>query len=90
MPDHGNNIINEIPVDLVTNVLLQHVYSGTHRVVHASSLYYIPKALEWILEQPTKHLPAHQATRMAIPVFVQDERVKQCKEAEFYRIFSRA
>jgi nucleoside-diphosphate-sugar epimerase len=89
-PDHGSNIIDEIPVDLVANVLLQHVHSGTRGVVHASSSYYIPKALEWILEQPTKHLPAHQAARMATPVFVQDERVKQCKEAEFYRICSRA
>ncbi|KAF4633907.1 hypothetical protein G7Y89_g4210 [Cudoniella acicularis] len=48
------------------------------------------QALEWILEQPTKHLLAHQAARMATPVFVQDERVKQYKEAEFYRICSRA
>jgi alcohol-forming fatty acyl-CoA reductase len=89
-PDHGSNILDEIPVDLVANVLLQHVHSGTRGVVHASSSYYIPKTLEWILEQPSKHLPAHQAARMATPVFVQDERVKQCKEAEFYRICSRA
>lgn len=89
-PDHGSNILDEIPVDLVANVLLQHVHSGTRGVVHASSSYYIPKTLEWILEQPSKHLPAHQAASMATSVFVQDERVKQCKEAEFYRICSRA
>jgi fatty acyl-CoA reductase len=89
-PDCGSNILDEIPVDLVANVLLRHVHSGTRGVVHASSSYYIPKALKWILVQPTKHLPAHQAARMATPVFVQDERVEQSKEAEFYRIGSRA
>jgi len=89
-PNNGDNILDEIPVDLVANVLLQHVHSGTRGVVHASSSYYIPKTLEWILEQPYKYLPAHQAARMATPVFVQDERVEQCKEAEFYRIGSRA
>jgi fatty acyl-CoA reductase len=89
-PDRGSNILDEIPVDLVANVLLRHVHLGTRGVVHASSSYYIPKALEWILEQPTKHLPAHQAARMATPVFVQDKRVEQSKEAEFYQIGSRA
>ena len=88
-PTHGGNILDEIPVDLVANVLLQHVHSGTRGVVHASSSYYIPKTLEWILEQPRKHLPAHLAESMATPVFVQDERMAQCKEAEFYRIGSR-
>jgi nucleoside-diphosphate-sugar epimerase len=89
-PAHGGNILDEIPVDLVANVLLQHVHSGTRGVVHASSSYYIPKTLEWILEQPFKYLPTHWAARMATPVFIQDQRVKQCKEAEFYRIGSRA
>ncbi|KAG4428150.1 hypothetical protein IFR05_016365 [Cadophora sp. M221] len=88
-PNRGSNILNEIPVDLVANVLLRHVHLGTHGVVHASSSYYIPKTLEWILEQPTKHLPARQAEVMARPVFVQDERVEQCREAKFYRIGSR-
>ena len=89
-PTHGGNIVDEIPVDLVANVLLQHVHSGTRGVVHASSSCYIPKTLEWILEQPFKYLPAHWAARMATPVFVQDQRVEQSKEAKFYRIGSRA
>jgi nucleoside-diphosphate-sugar epimerase len=89
-PAHGGNILDEIPVDIVANVLLQHVHAGTRGVVHASSSYYIPKTLEWILERPSKYLPAHWAARMAKPVFVQDTRVEQSKEAEFYRIGSRA
>ncbi|PVH72542.1 male sterility protein [Cadophora sp. DSE1049] len=89
-PAHGGNTLDEIPVDLVANVLLQHAHSGTRGVVHASSSYYIPKTLGWILEQPSKYLPAHWAARMAKPVFVQDARVKQSKEAEFYQIGSRS
>ncbi|KAH8653988.1 male sterility protein [Tricladium varicosporioides] len=89
-PTHGHNILDEVPVDLVANVLLQHVHSGTRGVVHASSSYYIPKTLEWILEQPFNYLPPHWTARMATPVFVQDKRVKESKEAKFYRIGSRA
>ncbi|KAH8587859.1 male sterility protein-domain-containing protein [Bisporella sp. PMI_857] len=89
-PGHGANILDEIPVDLVANILLQHVHLGTHGVVHASSSYYIPKTLKWMLEQPFKHLPAQRAARMATPIFTQDQRVVQCKEAEFYQICSRA
>jgi len=89
-PNRGNNVVDEIPVDLAANILLQHVHSGTRGVVHASSSYYIPKTLQWILEQPFKYLPAHWISRMATPVFVGDKRVEQSKEAKFYRIGSRA
>ena len=89
-PTNGGNVLDEIPVDLVANVLLRHVHSGTRGVVHASSSYYIPKTLKWILEQPFKHLPAHWTKRMAKPVFIQDQRVEESKEAKFYRIGSRA
>ena len=89
-PTRGDNVLDEIPVDLVANVLLQHVHSGTRGVVHASSSYYIPKTLGWILKQPFKYLPAHWVARMATPVFVEDKRVEQSKEAKFYRIGSRA
>jgi fatty acyl-CoA reductase len=89
-PTYGSNIIDEVPVDVVANVLLQHAHSGTRGVVHASSSYYIPKTLKWILEQPFKYLPAYWVSGMATPDFIQDERVEQCKEAEFYQIGSRA
>ena len=89
-PTHGHNILDEVLVDLVANILLQHVHSGTHGVVHASSSYYIPKTLEWILEQPFNYLPPHWTARMATPVFVQDKGVEESKEAKFYWIGSQA
>jgi fatty acyl-CoA reductase len=89
-PTNGGNILDEIPVDLVANVLLRHVHSGTRGVVHASSSYYIPRTLKWILEQSFEYLRAHWTERMAKPVFVLDQRMEECKEAKFYRIGSRA
>jgi fatty acyl-CoA reductase len=89
-PTYGGNILDEIPVDLVANVLLQHVHLGTRGVVHASASYYIPKTLKWILEQLFEYLPAHWTERMAKLVFVQDQTVEESKEAKFYRIGSRA
>jgi fatty acyl-CoA reductase len=46
MPNRDRNILNEIAVDLVANILLRHINSGTRRVVHISLSYYIPNALE--------------------------------------------
>jgi fatty acyl-CoA reductase len=88
-PD-ANNILDEIPVDLVANILLQHVYVGTRGVVHASSSSYIPKTLKWFLEQPYKHVPVKWAAKMATLVFGQDHEIEESKEAQFYRIGSRA
>jgi fatty acyl-CoA reductase len=85
----GNNVLDEIPVDLVANILLQHVFVGTRGVVHASASCYIPKTLKWTLEQPSKYVPAEWAAKMATQVFVDDHTVEQCKEAQFYQIGSR-
>ncbi|KAH8650367.1 hypothetical protein BGZ60DRAFT_473972 [Tricladium varicosporioides] len=79
-PNHGGNILDEIP----------HVHLGSRGVVHASSSYYVPKRLQWVLEQPFKYLPTRWATRMATPVFAMDQKLGQCKEAEFCQIGSRA
>jgi hypothetical protein len=56
-PTHSSNILNKIRVGLVVNNLLQYAYLGSYGVIHASSSYYIPKTLEWILEQPFKYFP---------------------------------
>lgn len=86
----GDNILDEIPVDFVANVLLRHVHAGTRGVVHASSAYYVPKTLKWMLKQPLQYVPAEWAVKMTKPVFVRDQSVEQSKEAEFYQMASRA
>jgi fatty acyl-CoA reductase len=88
-PD-ANNILDEIPVDLVANILMQHVYAGTRGVVHASSSSYIPKTLKWFLEQPYKHVPVKWAEKMATLIFDQAHEIQESREAQFYRIGSRA
>ncbi|PVH69175.1 hypothetical protein DL98DRAFT_626187 [Cadophora sp. DSE1049] len=86
----ANNILDEIPVDLVANILVQHVYVGTRGVVHASSSRYIPKTVKWLLEQPYKHVPVKWTEKMATLTFGQDHEIEESKEAQFYRIGSRA
>ncbi|ORY58516.1 uncharacterized protein BCR38DRAFT_413368 [Pseudomassariella vexata] len=39
----GGNILDETPVDLVANIMLQHDQIGTEGVIHACSRSYIPK-----------------------------------------------
>jgi alcohol-forming fatty acyl-CoA reductase len=86
----GSNILDEIPVDILANVLLQHVHLGTRGVVHGcSAYYYIPKTLKWMLGQPSKYVPIDWAGKMATPLFVQDRTIKQSGEAEFYQMGSR-
>ncbi|KAH8586635.1 male sterility protein-domain-containing protein [Bisporella sp. PMI_857] len=46
--------------------------------------------IPWILEQPFKYFSVQYAAKVATLVFVQDKKVVQCKEAEFYQIYSRA
>lgn len=86
---NGSNILDEIPVDILANVLLQHVHLGTRRVVHGCSAYYIPKTLKWTLEQPSKYVPTDWARKMATPLFDQDRTIEQSREAEFYQMGSR-
>jgi hypothetical protein len=53
----GRNILDEIPVDFVANILLQHVYRGTRGVVHASSLNYISKTTDQIMAEARCCIP---------------------------------
>jgi fatty acyl-CoA reductase len=59
-------------------------------VVHASSSSYIPKTLKWFLEQPYKYVPVKWVEKMATLIFGQDHEIEESKEAQFYRIGSRA
>jgi hypothetical protein len=86
----ANNILDEIPVDSVANILMQHVYASTRDVVHASSSSYIPETLKWFFEQPYKHVPFKWAEKMATLIFDQDHKIPESREAQFYGIGSRA
>ncbi|KAJ7183815.1 hypothetical protein C8R46DRAFT_1344519 [Mycena filopes] len=57
-PGHisGSNIVDEIPVDLVANLLLLHAVQGTLGIVHAGAQSYIPRTLAQLHETITSHL----------------------------------
>ncbi|KAK2052203.1 male sterility protein [Colletotrichum caudatum] len=85
----GENVVDEIPVDLASNIVLQHVRRGTRGVVHASSQSYIPRTLDDYLRDLERHVPGDWRPRMARPVFTTDRAARQCRVAEFYAIKTR-
>ncbi|GKT44860.1 fatty acyl-CoA reductase 2 [Colletotrichum spaethianum] len=85
----GKNIVDEIPVDLVSNIILQHVSRGTRGVVHTSSQCYIPRTFDDYLNDLERYVPDDWKPKMARPVFTTDRTARQCRVAEFYVIKSR-
>ncbi|WQF88121.1 Putative fatty acyl-coenzyme A reductase, NAD-binding domain, fatty acyl-CoA reductase [Colletotrichum destructivum] len=85
----GKNIVDEIPVDLVSNIILQHVRRQTRGVVHTSSQAYIPRTFDDYLDDLERYVPDDWRSRMARPAFTTDRSARQCRVAEFYVIKSR-
>ncbi|KAJ7108971.1 hypothetical protein C8R43DRAFT_1139775 [Mycena crocata] len=50
----GFNIVDEIPVDLVANIILLHMLKGTNGIVHAGAKSYTPRRL-WPTSARTCH-----------------------------------
>ncbi|KAJ6489006.1 male sterility protein-domain-containing protein [Mycena sanguinolenta] len=55
----GSNIFDEIPVDLVSNLILLHIMRGTTGIVHACSQSYVPRSLSQFHDAIRAHIPAH-------------------------------
>ncbi|GKT91290.1 NAD-binding domain 4 protein [Colletotrichum tofieldiae] len=85
----GKNIVDEIPVDLVSNIILQHVQRGTRGVVHTSSQSYIPRTFDDYLNDLELYVPDDWKLKMARPVFTTNRSAQQCRVAEFYVIKTR-
>ncbi|KAK2040090.1 male sterility protein [Colletotrichum somersetense] len=85
----GKNIVDEIPVDLASNIILQHVRRGTRGVVHTSSQSYIPRTFDDYLQDLERYVPGDWRLKMAQPVFTTDRTAPQCRVAEFYVIKTR-
>jgi fatty acyl-CoA reductase len=88
-PTSGQNILDEIPVDIVANVILRHIDADTRGVVHASSAYYVPKSIEWMFSQVERCLPPRWVEKISRPVFTTDASRALCKEATFYKMGGR-
>ncbi|KAK2009465.1 male sterility protein [Colletotrichum eremochloae] len=85
----GKNIVDEIPVDLASNIILQHVRRGTRGVVHTSSQSYVPRTFDDYLGDLERYVPGDWRLKMARPVFTTDRTARQCRVAEFYVIKTR-
>ncbi|GJC79777.1 fatty acyl-CoA reductase 2 [Colletotrichum liriopes] len=85
----GKNIVDEIPVDLVSNIILQHIQRGTRGVVHTSSQSYIPRTFDDYLNDLELYVPDDWKLKMARPVFTTNRSAQQCRVAEFYVIKTR-
>jgi fatty acyl-CoA reductase len=85
----GKNILDEIPVDLVANIILQHVMLNTAGIIHACCHSYIPKTLDRILAEGRREVPEDWKVKMSRVLFTTDRTVKQSPLAEFYRMAHR-
>jgi alcohol-forming fatty acyl-CoA reductase len=84
----GTNRLDEISVDLVANILFQHVLFETRGVVHASSLNYKSKTMNQIIAEARRwadHCSAGWGTIMARNVFTTDRSNQECRIARSYK-----
>ncbi|KAJ7887253.1 male sterility protein-domain-containing protein [Mycena olivaceomarginata] len=60
-PKHqsGSNIVDEIPVDLVANLILLHTMRGRIGIVHACSQSYVPRSLSQLHGTILAHISPH-------------------------------
>ncbi|KAJ7859189.1 hypothetical protein B0H14DRAFT_2577355 [Mycena olivaceomarginata] len=55
----GSNIVDEIPVDLVANLILLHTMRGRIGIVHACSQSYVPRSLSQLHGTILAHISPH-------------------------------
>jgi hypothetical protein len=80
----GSNIVDEIPVDLVANLILLHVMHGSRGVIHAGSQSYISRSLSQLHDDIRAHFP-HPDRLPPIPFrYVSDGQVEQGRYATFW------
>lgn len=82
----GSAIFDELPVDLASNIILQHIQLGTGGVIHTSSQSYIPKTFDQFVDDLYRYLPEAWKTKMATIVFSTDPNEKLCHIAQFFAI----
>ncbi|KAJ7487823.1 male sterility protein-domain-containing protein [Mycena latifolia] len=83
----GSNIVDEIPVDLVANLILLHVMHATTGIVHASSQSYVPRRLSQFHDNIRAHIPRRLP---AVPFrYVSDKRIEQGRYAQFWVVMGR-
>ncbi|KAJ5865296.1 uncharacterized protein N7529_007212 [Penicillium soppii] len=87
--DAGSNIIDEIPVDLVSNILLLHMVEGSTGIVHAGAQLYNCRSARDFTELLRSNLSPSSQSDFPHFAFTHDRSIPQCALADFYHIGSR-
>jgi alcohol-forming fatty acyl-CoA reductase len=85
----GSNILDEIPMDLCTNLILQHIQRGSQGVVHAVARSYIPRTLQARFDDLDKWLPQDVQAGRTKAVYTADRSQKQSSLADAYAVLTR-
>lgn len=82
----GSNLLDDIPVDLVCNILLRQVQLGKKGLVHAACLDYLHFTMDHLLKLTRDNAPPEWLSDMSDHIFTNDTSVKEGFLPAFYRI----
>ncbi|OAQ60185.1 male sterility protein [Pochonia chlamydosporia 170] len=85
----GSNVLDEIPVDLLANILLQNVQRGTRGPVNASSRFYITKTFDDFVADVHKWVPDYWKANVPLVEFTTDRNIQPCPISRFYQMGTR-
>ncbi|KAJ7728930.1 male sterility protein-domain-containing protein [Mycena maculata] len=85
----ADNVVDEIPVDLVANLLLLHVAHGTTGIVHAGAQSYVPRTLAQLHATILAHIPRPERLPQPPFQYVTDACIEEGRYATFWRILGR-
>ncbi|KAJ7122286.1 male sterility protein-domain-containing protein [Mycena epipterygia] len=85
----GSNVLDEIPVDLVANLILLHAMHGTTGIVHAGAQSYVPRSLSQLHSDIQAHIPRPRGLPAASFSYVVDTRIEQGRYARFWAAMAR-
>ncbi|KAJ7766498.1 male sterility protein-domain-containing protein [Mycena maculata] len=85
----ADNVVDEIPVDLVANLLLLHVAHGTTGIVHAGAQSYVPRTLGQLHATILAHIPRPERLPQPPFQYVTDARIEEGRYATFWRALGR-
>ncbi|KAJ7081123.1 NAD-binding domain 4 protein [Mycena belliarum] len=85
----GSNIVDEIPVDLVANLILLHIMHDTAGVVHATGQSYAYQSLAQLHADMRPHIPRGLTAPGPPFRYVTDKRIPQGRLAGFWKAMGR-
>ncbi|CAG8013396.1 unnamed protein product [Penicillium salamii] len=85
----ATNIFDEVPIDLVANVILLHTMLQTKGIVHACAQLHVQCTGDEYIARAKRHVPHFLRKKRSCFKFSEDLSIPQCLFAELYRIGTR-